>query len=165
MTARWLARLLAKWLLPPRRIHDFAIGNLGDPYLLRWFLVRPNRFCNVYLHAMLKSDDDRVMHDHPWPSLSIMLSGHLIEHYANRPKLKVDRFFPKLRYLHVGRIVFRRPSLAHRLSVPDWSAESGTPGNEVWTLFITGPWVRRWGFWCNSSWRYWRDHMARGCGE
>lgn len=41
---------------------DFVIG---DDYLRRWYVVPRNPFCNVYLHHILHSDDDRALHDQP----------------------------------------------------------------------------------------------------
>ncbi len=39
---------------------DFIIGGPENPYLLRWYLIPQNRFFNVYLHKILRSDDDRA---------------------------------------------------------------------------------------------------------
>lgn len=56
---------------------DFVIGDLSNPYLLRWWVIPRNRFFNVYLHKFLRDDDDRALHDHPWWSMSIILSSTL----------------------------------------------------------------------------------------
>jgi hypothetical protein len=54
--------------LRPERDPDFIIGN--PPYMLRWWLLPRNPTFNVYYHRILRDDDDRALHDHPWPSFS-----------------------------------------------------------------------------------------------
>ncbi len=64
---------------------------------------------------------------------------------------------------HAGDWKFRWPRSAHRVELRDHS--------ECWTLFITGPVVRNWGFHCTAGWRPWqvfvdkrdRGSVGRGC--
>jgi len=133
---------------------DLCIGGESNPYMRRWYVIPRNKWFNIYLHNMLRDDDDRALHDHPWASLSFMLRGSLVEVLPGERRRK----------LRAGRIVYRGPNFAHRLEVPDSGA---------WTLFLTGPVVRDWGFHCPKGWRHWRDFTAgpkgetvgRGCGE
>jgi hypothetical protein len=138
----------------PKREPDFCIGGWEQPYIRRWWLIPRNRWFNVYLHQILRSDDDRALHDHPWLNCSILLRGWY------REKLPGDRM--KIR--RAGRsIVFRRAVSAHRLEVEA----------PCWSLFITGPIIRSWGFHCPKGWVHWRDftspddtgQIGRGCGE
>ena len=152
------ARLLA---VADRRPPDVIIGGADNPYLRRWWLIPRNRFFNIYLHHFMRSDDDRALHDHPWPNISILLQGEYLEH---RPGGVV-------KYRRTGQIILRGPRSAHRIElqyhyvrVPDmphaiWRAP------EIWTLFITGPKVREWGFLCPQGWRHWRDFTAGQNGE
>lgn len=147
----WLVRRVTQ-----NRPHDFAVGG-AEPYMLRWWVIPRNRYCNVYLHKFLRSDDDRALHDHPWSSVSVLLAGDLEEMY-----LDGDR--RRLRAIAKGDIVYRSSTFAHRLIVDK-------PG--AMTLFITGRWVRHWGFHCPAGWRHWQEYSApsdtgsigRGCGE
>lgn len=131
---------------------DFIIGPHGLPYLRRWWVIPRNRFFNIYLHQILKSDDDRALHDHPWINCSILLRG------SYREITPRGEFVRK-----AGSLVFRRAKSAHRLVVED--------GAEVWTLFITGPVIREWGFHCPKGWRHWKQfvnerdtgQVGRGC--
>ena len=112
---RWLARLIAARLtvpgIGPKRPPDVVIGGWQRPYLLRWWLVPRNRFFNVYLHQFCRSDDDRALHDHPWPSVSIALSGTMQERYrAGQTE--------RLRSVHAGDVIMRGARFAHRLN-PD----------------------------------------------
>jgi hypothetical protein len=151
----WLARAVKRHC--ERRPPDFIIGSKEDPYMLRWWFIPRNKYFNIYLHNMKKDDEDRALHDHPWWSLSLALSGGLTEVYCKEP--------PKgevlTRHITAGQWVFRSGRFAHKLQVT----------GEAWTIFITGPVFRKWGFWCPHSWRFWqdfvdaRDHgkVGRGC--
>lgn len=149
-----------------RRPPDFVIGKPGSPYMRRWYIIPRNRWFNAYLHNIVRSDDDRALHDHPWFNISIVLRGGYTEvmperqpsaNYPVPPDRSVCR--------GPGSIVMRRPTAAHRLEVG--------PGTNCWSLFITGPNVRTWGFWCPRGWKSWRDFVdmtntgaiGPGCGE
>lgn len=130
---------------------DFVIG---DNYLRRWWVVPRNEGCNVYLHEINRSDDDRALHDHPWDNTSQLLLGSYIEH---TPEGSFQRV--------AGDIVTRKATDAHRLDI--------VPGEKAVSLFMTGPKLREWGFHCPQGWRHWRDfvderdtgQVGRGCGE
>lgn len=154
MRARWLARLLRDRLIEgvaDRRAPDFVIGGGTDPYLKRWWLIPRNRWCNVYLHHFLRSDDDRALHDHPWWNVSLLLDGGYIEHVPVKGgAVGLHR--------QSGALVFRKAEAAHRIEL----MPSGlVPRMEcpVWTLFVTGPRIREWGFHCPKGWRHWRDFV------
>lgn len=139
------------------RAPDFVIGDAARPYMHRWWLIPRNRWFNVYLHHILRDDDDRALHDHPWWNVSIVLRGGYRE------------VTPRGTFLRrAGSIVLRGALDAHRLEIPnDMGIQS------CWTLFITGPRVREWGFHCPKGWVLWRDfvqadkpgEVGRGCGE
>lgn len=131
---------------------------IGEGYLQRWYLVPRNRFFNVYLHRFTGSDDDRALHDHPWHSVSFLVRGALREIRAvklNGLTVHATRAVPRILP------VFRRATLAHRLELV---------AGPAWTIFITGPKIREWGFRCPHGWRHWMDftdetghHIGRGC--
>lgn len=131
---------------------DFIIGGADNPYLLRWWMIPRNKLFNVYLHLFLRSDDDRALHDHPWANASIILRGQYVEHrieaggiHAHIPRWAGD--------WHI------RPSgkIAHRVELTD---------GPCWSLFITGPVYREWGFHCpERGWVHWKDFTdARDVG-
>lgn len=142
---------------------DFIIGLPEDPYLLRWWIIPRNRYLNIYLHKFLRSDDDRANHDHPWASCSIILKGGYLEHVPG-----------KIHVRDPGRVVFRRADQAHRIELYE-NTDYGMYffGTEkfrrkerpAWTLFITGPKVREWGFHCKQGWKHWRDFCGVPEGE
>ena len=165
-----LARILLR-TLPPKRLSDIVIGPANDPYLLRWYIIPRNRILNIYLHNVLHSDDDRALHDHPWPSISFNITGGLSEIYCKKPKYPEDTQPNNVlkRDIPFGKWVYRGPRFAHRLYLKPETPYVGLKG--IWTLFITGPRIRKWGFWCPHSWRYWKDftksnssgEIGRGC--
>ncbi|KAH2096081.1 hypothetical protein, partial [Stenotrophomonas maltophilia] len=71
------------WSVMQRRKPDVQIGRdeRGIPYMERWHAIKRNRFFNVYLH-LYHHDDDRILHSHPWWSVSILVSGALREFYT-----------------------------------------------------------------------------------
>lgn len=168
-----LARIAA------RRAPDFLIGGAENPYLRRWWLIPRNPVFNIYLHHFCRSDDDRALHDHPWWNASLLLSGSYIEWFNAPPGslhgiAEYDTegywtgryFWP--RYRHAGDLVLRGARAAHRIELPRDESGKEMP---VWTLFITGPRIREWGFLCPRGWRRWQDFTApfdsgqigRGC--
>lgn len=131
---------------------DFVIGGEDNPYMRRWWLRREAEAGSIYLHQILRDDDDRALHDHPWDSTSIILRGQLREVLPKRARV-----------LSPGSITSRKAEEAHRLEVVD---------GPVWSLFITGKRVREWGFLCPQGWRHWREFtdpatdgatVGRGC--
>lgn len=140
---------------------DFYIGGKEDPYLIRWWVIPRNKWFNLYLHKIIKSDRDEALHDHPWINLSILVRGRYEEITIRAGG--VENIAP----LDEGEVRFRPPSAAHRLVVRE--------GDPVITLFFTGPVWRHWGFHCPKGWRHWKDFVGfrddsqnvvgRGCGE
>lgn len=131
---------------------DFIIGG-EQPYLLRWWLLPKNRWINVFLHKILRSDDERALHDHPWWNVSIVLRGGYDEvvpdfsaawtPYTRLAELPL-RGFPR----RAGSVIFRHATAAHRLVLPIRDGRT----RPCWTLFITGPYQRKWGFHCAKGW-------------
>lgn len=145
---KWITHRLLLTLMyltgAPSRYPDYIIGEPDRHYLRRWWVIPRNRIFNIYLHEILVSDDDRALHDHPWWNLSVILLNEYQE-------VKFDGTYLRKR----GSVLFRRGETAHRLVVPD-------PNKRIWTLFITGPNVRQWGFHCPKGWRHWKDFCEPG---
>lgn len=120
-----------------RRGPDVVIGGHDRPYLLRWFVIPRNPIFNIYLHHFWRSDDERALHDHPWLfNVSWLLRGKYVEHTIKAGELLVKK------ERSAGDIKFRWGPAPHRLEL--MPAEDGET-QTCWTLFITGPRVRRYG--------------------
>jgi hypothetical protein len=201
MRARWLARLLRRLLqrrIAIARPPDFQVVREDKAvYLRRWWVLPRNDYCNVYLHHMIGSDDD-VLHDHEYVSVSLALTDGLRERWCRMPARNSrtynlwmadraayvqrtglplqldparlpDPYRVQERTICEGQLVWRSSSMAHQLIVD----------RPAWTLFVTGPRVKQWGFWCRRGFVHWRDYVGvggdpskttsggagRGCGE
>ena len=138
-------------------LYDEVHSNIAEDdaiFLYRWWIVKrakAKRFrFNIYLHRFVRSDEDRALHDHPWWSISILLKGLIWEIYQDQQgnhsaNYNIRRFIP----------LFRPATHAHRIILES---------KDAWTLFITGPKIREWGFWCPQGWRHWKDFaFGQGC--
>lgn len=151
---------------------DFIIQPFDMPVMERWYLIPRNRWFNIYLHRLDGADPQHV-HDHPWANISIMLKGERLEWMPTNPLTRWEvvqwahphagqyseymRKYKAQRYQALfgaarkpGSIVFRRATDAHRLE---------TVGGPSYSLFITGPIVRVWGFWLPTGWVTFKDHV------
>jgi hypothetical protein len=138
-----------------KRPADFVIGGHERPYLRRWFVIPRNRFFNIYLHQFLRSDDDRAHHDHPWVNVSILLRGAYVEHTIaaggiHRRTLRT-----------AGSWCIRGARRAHRIELQQDVFAETAEFLSCWTLFITGPRCREWGFHCpDTGWIHWKRFTA-----
>jgi hypothetical protein len=121
-------------------------------YMNRWWLLPYGRLgIAVRVHEILRSDDDRAFHDHPWSYLTIILRGGYTE---VKPLWDVNGFYlGETRTFYGERSVLFRPARSwHRLEICD--------GLPAWTLFITGPKVQSWGFMREPENKvYWRKYL------
>jgi hypothetical protein len=149
------------------RSPDQIIGTKDKPHCLRWFLIPRNPIFNVCLHKFVASDT-RPLHDHKYWSMSIILRGQ----YLDRRMLKIKvRTPPKgqlggIAYtLTTDRVVMRETGSislnpakrAHRVEL--------LAGDECWSLFLTGPRFREWGFYCKDGWKKWTDFKLDNPGD
>jgi hypothetical protein len=152
---RFITHFLAPRLIAISRTRapDFVVGGdreEGD-YLRRWWLLPRNPVFNVYLHQFLRSDDDRALHDHMYVNLSVLLSGGYVEHTirSGGVHMKTAR--------RAGDVKTRLPWTAHRIELNQ---------GVCWTLFVTGPRMRAWGFHCpDKGWVHWERFTGENPGQ
>lgn len=154
------------------------IGSGSNPYMHRWYLVPTNPWVKVYVHKFLRSDDDRALHDHPWSFVSVILRGGYVEiSESSEHKTTLlcrSSIFDVRSPFWRRAIVFRPATYRHRVSL---LINQGVE-QPCWTLIVTGPHVREWGFWCKQtllsisgrhvpSERFvpWQEFGGNGCGE
>lgn len=112
------------------------------PYLLRWSLWLPGGW-SLKLHRIVRPDDDRCEHDHPWLMVRVILWGGYIESRNDRPyELKPWRPWAPWR-IYVSKTDFR-----HRIL---WFRN----GRSSWTLALCGPREQAWGFFTREGWVHW----------
>lgn len=121
-----------------------------EGYMRRWWLF--NRFDqgdgppfpelpSVRVHHILRRDLDRHPHNHPWNARTIILRGWYREERDDGEHLR-----------KAGDTVEIRADTFHRI------VEVSEGG--VWTLFITGPKLRSWGFRTEGSVVPWREYLG-----
>lgn len=163
-----------------RRPPDVRIGS-ETPYMDRWWVIPRNRWFNVYLHHFRRRDEDRALHDHPWWSISFIFDGTYFEHTEVPSIMRGPHgqrtYTPKVTQRDAGAVAWRGAESRHRISLPIVADGDGSYEVPCWTIFITGPKVRDWGFWCkkpddNGPGRFvdWRiftgsDHNVTGVGS
>lgn len=117
------------------------------------FRERPIAWCfqrfgiAIRLHNILRSDDGRHPHDHPWPFLTIILRGGYYEMLFDERGACTS-----MTWHGPGSILFRRANTWHQLIVPQGG------GKECWTLFVTGRWRHTWGFLVDGEKVNYRDY-------
>jgi len=117
----------------------------NEPYLERYYVLfntRQHKVFNIYLHKFLKGDPDDV-HDHPWPYATLILSGGYYEwipQFTEDGKLNCE----VRKWRGPGHFRICSPSSYHRIELKE--------GVTAWTLFITGPHKREWGFLVKNKW-------------
>ena len=177
MIWNFIARQLARpsvvvWLInrAKRTPYTHITSPSGTVYMERYWLFNPYppessgkrpwwKFpISVRLHRILRQDDDRHLHDHPWNARTVILQGWYAERrpYANEPMppdatmISYDAGFELTR--HVGYTGQLRFCQYHRITAV-------APGG-VWTLFITGRYRGTWGFHVDGVKVPWREYLG-----
>jgi hypothetical protein len=107
------------------------LGLPTCPYLVRWRFETP--WGSIRLHHWIGPDDDRHRHDHPWNFITFVLRGGYTDLSPSGDE-----------HLKAPTVQYRSAEHQHTV-VPD---EGG-----AWTIIITGPKIRNWGFWVNGKFR------------
>lgn len=138
----WLIRRAMR--TPYEHIGNYMQRFWLIPYGTKWAFDGAAR-----IHCILRSDDDRAFHDHPWPYISLILRGEYVE---VTPVFESGIYVGEHRTAYgPGSLIFRKAKSWHRLEVEK--------GKVVWTLFITLPYQQRWGFLTNPEHKvYWKDY-------
>jgi hypothetical protein len=110
-----------------------------DGYMERYWLFR-TRWLSARIHRILRSDNDRDLHDHPWSYVAVILRGGYLEVTESG-----ERWYGR------GAVLFRRATHLHRLVLP--------PGETATTLFFVRPKRREWGFRTPAGWVHWRRYV------
>lgn len=105
------------------------LGLPTCPYLIRWRFESP--WFSVRLHHWLAPDDDRAKHDHPWSFTTFVLKGGYVDSSSD------------------GQHHLRAPAICHRAATHRHTVFPDPGG--CWTVIVTGPKVRKWGFWVKGK--------------
>lgn len=114
------------------------IAKGDDVYMERYWLFNPldvETKCIKYswipfsirIHKILKEDQDRHMHDHPWDCRTFILKGQYLEE-------RVDGVYA------------RREGTTATIAFDDYHKILHVYGDCVYTMFVTGKYKGVWGF-------------------
>lgn len=151
-----------RWILQRLGVERIEIGDhvsTGDLYLTRWIL-RKRAGRKLMLHCFHRGDYALALHDHPWRFTSLVLWPGYFEHAATH--VDDTGFGCEVRWRGPLSLATYPATHRHRVELDG--------GRWAWTLVLTGPKERDWGFWCPTGWRHWiafdrRQHgNGDGCG-
>ena len=144
---------------------DFRIppDTATPAYMHRWWRIARNWAFNIYFHIVLRSDDDRALHDHPWWNFSIVLDGGYYEHtiseggihnraWCGPGTMKFRWHGKKSHRLELARENFNTVRLKDIEIETIIDGDQGFVEMPAHTIFITGPVLRRWGFHHPEQW-------------
>lgn len=126
----------------------------SGPYVHRWIVETP--WGSVRLHKWVDNDDLRAAHDHPWPFYTLILWGGYIDlttagEHEGKPVYHGER-------LRAGNLRFRPALHEHTVFLT---------ARPTWTLVLTGPKVRPFGFRVGKDWlradRYFGKYGKAAC--
>lgn len=132
----------------PREAQRAICGRDGSVYLWK-FLLAEHDGERLYLHRFMRSDEDRELHNHPWPGRSLILVGGYLEERREADRVVEHVYAP-------GDINALEANTFHRVDLLE---------RDCWTLFWTGPKEQSWGFWDRDIGTFtpWRDFIkAKG---
>lgn len=119
----------------------------GELYMERWHLVPGNWFrkhiFDLRVHHILLPDAGRHVHDHPFDFATLTMKGAYVEMMQDGRLLTHRR----------GTLRFRQADVAHTIPV--------VTNDGVWTLVLTGPFRRQWGFYVDGVWTHHSDYHQR----
>ena len=133
MIGRLLARpAVAQWLW--RRAQRTPYLHLAG-YMERWWLFngydQPHYRAwlpSIRMHHILRADNERHLHDHPWNARTFILKGNYLEERQD------------------GVFVLRVPGDTATLKFGEYHRIASVSTGGVWTLFVTWRKQGTWGF-------------------
>lgn len=114
-------------------------SHLGN-YMRRWILRTP--WGTLRIHNILRSDEGRDFHDHPFDFTSVILRGGYREHVPGCACESDVPWETPCRSYSAPAIVRRKAEDLHRLDLP----------RPAWTFVVSSRYLRKWGFLTPSGW-------------
>ncbi|MBU0523460.1 MULTISPECIES: hypothetical protein [unclassified Pseudomonas] len=161
LVAKLLARpAIAAWLIARAKrtpyLHIMSADG-AEMYMGRWWLFNPYSrethkpalwWCpwSFRIHHIMRPDEDRDLHDHPWNARTIILRGFYKEQRRHSGNGDID--------------YWREPGDTARLMHGEYHRiDEVSPGGVI-TLFITSKWRGDWGFLVNGVKVPWRTYTG-----
>jgi hypothetical protein len=148
-----LVNFLIKRSMKTPYTHIYGHDNPDELYMRRFWLFNPySRETNmpkykwfpwsIRIHNIMRADDDRDLHDHPWNARTIILRGGYIEELIRGDNVMVPGMTRKIEFEQYHRIDFV------------------SSNDETWTLFISGSYQGVWGFLKDGVKIPWREYLG-----
>ena len=134
----WFYKLIRKLFLIKE-----IISRSGVVHFRRYRLLSTPWF-NIYIHNILKSDEDSDMHDHPFDFTSVILSGAYYENFATPPEFEINS-----KAYYAGDVIEHKAEDVHKITLLS---------KEVWTLVFTSGRNRMWGYHTDRGWLNHKDY-------
>lgn len=168
----WTWRLVA-WIVSRPRIADYLIRRAMRTeythlpgYMNRYWLFNPYSKANgvevtpiswlpsIRVHHILRRDNDRHKHDHPWDARTIIAKGHYVE-----DKIVEYGSDPWSDYYERTERSVRRPGDTAPVPFSSYHSIVEVSEGGVWTFFITFGYKGVWGFLVNGKKIPWTEYM------
>lgn len=115
----------------------------GREFLRRYRIVQ-TPWVSVFVHRMQVPDPGSDLHDHPWAFGSLILAGGY------------DEVTASIRDAKHGQKIRRRARWTWALTrIDECHTIVSLARSPTWTLVVTGPTRRRWGFYVDGAWQDW----------
>lgn len=172
MKHTWITRLLSA-IFPFK-----VIMNCNhDPYLIRWYVFKTKRV-TLFIHKFVRSDEDRALHDHPWPFLVIPIwrgyweHSYRPSHYDEAGQIEYAAENVRRRVLPIIGTRYRSALYRHRVELlKDQPSFRGAieddllppPELPAWSLFFHFKREREWGFHPPEGFIPWQKWWSDKC--
>jgi hypothetical protein len=126
------------------------IGDDGTVYMYRFWLFNPianqkRKYpfipFSLRVHGIMRADQDRHPHDHPWPARTWIMDGWYFEARL-APSTLADPNWNQDRFILHRRI----PGETAKLGVRQYHRIMSVSPGGAWTLFMFGRYREQWGF-------------------
>lgn len=113
------------------------------------------RYEGLYLHHVMRPDEDQHLHDHPWDFSALIVAGGYQEDIPNLEHGKTWKHGGSLLIRVWGPLSFRssRAEQLHRISADHFK--------KTWTIFLAGPKRRVWGFETENGWMPYDEYLLK----
>ncbi len=125
-------------------------GDLCPTYLYRFVLANLPGGRRVYLHHFVGDDWSRDPHDHPKWFISVGLWGAYDE----------DVYSPEIGGDEAVRTKRWRAPWIRKFPAEHIHRVRARHTGGAWTLVVTGPVTREWGFWYRRTWVAFREYLS-----
>lgn len=139
----------------------------GGVYMDRQWIIERDQSplgWGARIHRIMRSDEDRHLHDHPWHNVSVILEGGYIELMPNdtmvldalpepmRSQVRDKAGEPLIAIVRKpGDVIYREDVTRHRLIIPN--------SGHATSLFLVGPKTQEWGFYTEKGKVLWTDYL------